>query len=122
MNNSLFFQYVVNAVCLASGTNTGNLVFATDSDFEFCHIASQSTGSFTYLITDNGTGRNLANAAVPNSIINAANFLGLPLTCGRYMVVPAGSIWTVLFQDTSVAGNTINLVLSGFKMQRGIIA
>ncbi len=85
-----------------------------DSDFEWVWTVANSTGTFSVLLTDTSTGRLLSNANV-----NGENFAGtaqLPFPLVEPYIWARSSLVKASFTDRSNAGNTVQLVLRGYKL------
>lgn len=85
-----------------------------DSDFEWIETVSSQTGIYSVTIKDPSTGRLLSNAAV-----NSENFAGtaqLPHVLVEPYIWPRSSVIFATFNDRSNAGNTVQLVLRGYKL------
>jgi hypothetical protein len=85
-----------------------------DSDFEWIETVSSQTGLYSITIKDPSTGRLLSNAAV-----NSENFAGtaqLPHVLVEPYIWPRSSVIFATFNDRSNAGNTVQLVLRGYKL------
>ena len=91
------FDYVIDEVLLASASRTASLNFDRDAPFEWIWLVATLTGTFTSEFRDVATGRSFESAPVNN-----ANRFGTAL---GYTLV-----------DTSVAENTIQIVLKGYKL------
>lgn len=85
-----------------------------DADLEVIFYEANSTGLFSFSITDPSTGRNLSNAAV-----NGENGFGtaqLPRVLIEPYVWARSSTLKVSLNDRSGSGNTVQLVFSGYKL------
>jgi|SRR5947209_5689643 len=85
-----------------------------DADFEWIETVSTQTGIYSVQLKDPSTGRFLSNANV-----NSLNFAGtaqLPHVLIEPYIWPRSSIVLALFTDLSNAGNTVQLVLRGYKL------
>lgn len=110
------YDYVLpNAVLTALQAGvTSQQQIDQDSDFEAVWIVANSTGTYSVQITDPSTGRPLSNANV-----NGENFAGtaqLPFPLVEPYVWARSSIIKASFTDRSNGGNTIQLVIRGFKL------
>jgi len=123
------FHYLVNSGSITANTSAQqSLTMQNDSDFELCTILGQSNqdgirsngaalanafqpNNFSVLITNQATGRTLANVRIPQSII--APYGGYRLLSP--IVLPAGTILLFDFLDLSGVTNVVNLVLAGYK-------
>jgi hypothetical protein len=108
------FKYVLNQVLTALQDFNGAIQIQQDADFEWVFNIANQTGTFQIQITDLATGRVLMNAPVNN-----ANYFGtaqLPFpNLEPYIFARSSSIGVRLI-DTSNAGNTIQVVFSGYKL------
>lgn len=87
-----------------------------DADFEWVFTVANSTGLFSVQLTDPSTGRTLNSANTP---VNGENFAGTaqnPFPLVEPYVWPRSGVVKALFNDRSNAGNTIQLVLRGYKL------
>jgi len=85
-----------------------------DADFEWIETVSTQTGIFSVQLVDTSTGRQLSTSAV-----NSLNFSGtaqLPHVLVEPYIIPRASVIRGVFNDLSNAGNTVQLVLRGFKL------
>jgi hypothetical protein len=104
-----------NAVLTASQLNVViTQQLDADADFEAIWIVSSQTGIFSVTLNDPSTGRNLSNAAV-----NSENYSGtaqLPFPLVEPYVFARATTLKAVFNDRSGGGNTIQLVLRGYKL------
>lgn len=110
------FDYVLpNAVLIAN--QVGVVVsqqIDQDSDMEVIWIVSNQTGLYSVTLRDPSTGRDMSTAPV-----NGENFAGtaqLPFPLVEPYVWARTSTIKATFNDRSGAGNTIQLVLKGYKL------
>lgn len=85
-----------------------------DADFEWIETVSTQTGIYSVQLFDPSTGRQLSTAAV-----NSLNFAGtaqLPHVLVEPYTWARASVVRGVFNDLSNAGNTIQLVLRGYKL------
>jgi len=85
-----------------------------DADLEVIDYEANSTGLFSFQITDPSTGRALSNAAV-----NGENGFGtaqLPRVLVEPYVWARSSTLKVVLNDRSGGGNTVQLVFTGYKL------
>jgi len=100
-----------------TGNQTGLVVtqqLDQDADLEVIFYESNSTGNFSFQILDPSTGRFLSNKAV-----NGENGIGtaqLPRVLVEPYVWARSSIISMNFNDRSGAGNTVQVVFSGYKL------
>jgi hypothetical protein len=109
------FDYVFPSLTLAAlASGNSVLQMQADADFEWVFVVASRTGPYTVQIQDGSTGRYLSN-----SPINDVNFAGtaqLPFPLVEpYLLARSSSIQAAI-TDTSGAGNTIQLVLRGYKL------
>ena len=105
--------YIVNQVLLANERISPTLRIDARADFEWLYAISSQTGIFRTRIKDSA-GRNYDNAAVNN--VNQWGTAQLPFA---FMVPPVIVAQTTLefdMEDTSGAGNTVQLALAGFEL------
>jgi hypothetical protein len=84
------------------------------ADFEWIWTVASSTGLYSVQFTDASTGRTLSNAA-----INGENFAGtaqLPWPLVEPYLIARSGTMQGSFTDRSGAGNTIQMVLRGYKL------
>lgn len=85
-----------------------------DADFEWVFTVANSSGIYSVSLLDPSTGRNLSTTNV-----NGENFAGtaqLPFPLVEPYVWARSSVVRASFTDRSNAGNTIQLVLRGYKL------
>jgi hypothetical protein len=85
-----------------------------DADFEWIETVSTQTGIYSVTLFDPSTGRQLSTSAV-----NSLNFSGtaqLPHVLVEPFIWPRASVVKGVFNDLSNAGNTVQLVLRGYKL------
>lgn len=88
--------------------------FDADADFEWIETVSTQTGIYSVQLKDTSTGRVLSNNPV-----NSLNFAGtaqLPKVLIEPYIIPKAAAMQAIFNDLSNAGNTVQLVLRGFKL------
>jgi len=125
-----FFSYVLDRVVPASAFQDPNqLAILSDADFEWWWIlASRTSNLLKVLMKENATSRDfigstastIAGTAVFNGI-NIDNWAGTAQASAAFplavpYILPATRTYTFYFTDTSAAPNTVELVLSGFKL------
>ena len=110
------FDYAFpNAVLTANQLGLNDpMQFDQDADFEHIWWVASSTGTYSVLIRDTSTGR-----VFSNNPVNGENFAGsaafpFPLV-EPYVWARAGSV-IATFNDRSGAGNTVQLVMRGYKL------
>lgn len=110
------FWYVLpNAVLTANQAGlTITQSIDQDADFEWIWIMANSTGTWSVTLTDPSTGRQLSSAAV-----NGENFAGtaqLPAVLVEPYIWARSTVMKAVFNDRSGGGNTVQLVLGGYKL------
>ena len=109
------FEYVVNAVVGANASVSVSLQVQQDSDFEWVfRIASRTDPRLTVLVEDGATGRKLTSVAV--NIDNFAGTAQLPFPLVEPFILARATSVNFTFTDSSGAPNTVQLVLSGYKL------
>jgi hypothetical protein len=110
------FDYAFpNAVLTASQQGLQDpMQFDQDADFEQIWWVSSQTGIYSVSIRDGSTGR-----VFSNNPVNGENFAGtaafpFPLV-EPYIWARAGTV-IATFNDRSAAGNTVQLVMRGYKL------
>jgi hypothetical protein len=110
------FDLVIPNVVLTALQNgvSGQQQIDQDADFEWIETVSTQTGIYSVQLKDTSTGRFLSNASV-----NSLNFAGtaqLPHVLIEPYIWPRSSVVLGIFNDLSNAGNTVQLVLRGYKL------
>ena len=108
------FSYVIDEVLTASQRLGRALQFDRDAPFELVWLVATQTGIFTSQFTDGATGRQLDNGAVNNA--NRFGTVQLPFPLVEPYIWAPGASLNYILVDTSVAGNTIQIVLIGYKL------
>jgi hypothetical protein len=85
-----------------------------DADLEVIDYISNSTGTFSFTILDPSTGRALSNAAVNGE--NGTGTAQLPRRLIEPYVWARSSTAKITLNDRSNAGNTVQIVFSGYKL------
>ena len=112
-----FKQYVIETTLVASATTPANSNIKIDlgRDFYCTEISGNATSaSYTLRLRDSGT-RNFWF----DSVVNSANMVGintLPLKLPVPKSLKGDSTLFYEITDTSVAGNTVHIVLSGYEI------
>jgi hypothetical protein len=125
-----FFEYVLDRVVPANAVqDPTQMQILSDADFEWWwNKANRTSNLLKLLMKEAGTGRDfigttasaVAGAATFNGIFidnwagTAAANASFPLAVPYIM--PSTRTYTFLFTDTSGAPNTVQIVLSGFKL------
>ena len=106
-----------NVVLTALQQNVpGQQQFDQDADFEWIETVSSQTGIYSVQLFDSSTGRQLSTI---NLSVNSENFAGtaqLPHVLVEPYIFPRSSVVRAIFNDRSNAGNTVQLVLRGYKL------
>jgi hypothetical protein len=123
--NLIPFDYLVSSgVLLASASVIVPLTLQADSWFEWHYIAGTGTldnttdfspNNFSVLISDQSTGRALANFRIPQRVLVMPANMGMRLL--RPILLPPAA--NLLFDILNLSGgssNTVSLVLRGFKV------
>jgi len=123
--NILPFDYLVSSGALAiSGTALVNLTLAQDSWFELHVIAGSSTldaatdfmpNNYSCQITDQSTGRQFANARIPERVLSSPANGGMRLL-RPVQFAPSATIQFDFLNLSAASTNTVSLVLKGFKI------
>lgn len=104
-----------NVVLTALQQNvSGQQQLDADADFEVIEIVSSQTGIYSITLKDTSTGRSFSNNPV-----NSENFAGtaqLPHVLVEPYVFPRSTTILGSFNDRSNAGNTVQLVIRGYKL------
>lgn len=116
LSTDLPFWYPLNPPTLTASQQgvSATVVIDNDADFEWRWIIASSTGLFSVTLTDRYTSRPLMPSA-----INGENICGtaqLPFILPKPWVLRRTSSINGLFNDRSVASNTIQLALVGYKL------
>src|SRR5882672_2280107 len=85
-----------------------------DADLEVIDYIANSTGTFSFQVTDPSTGRLLSNAAVNGE--NGSGTAQLPRRLIEPYVWARSSTAKITFNDRSNSGNTVQFVFSGYKL------
>lgn len=85
-----------------------------DADLEVIFIEANSTGLFSFQITDPSTGRPLSNSSVNGE--NGTGTAQLPRVYVEPYVWARSTTIKVTFNDRSGGGNTVQMVFSGYKL------
>lgn len=112
----VLYDYVFPAVVLTAGQVGLQQTLKIDqsADFEWIWIVSSQTGLYSVQLTDNSTGRTLSSDFVNNENFAGTAQLPFPLV-EPYLLARSGSI-SGAFNDRSGEGNTVQLVLKGYKL------
>lgn len=125
-----FFSYVLDRVVPASAVQDPNqLQILSDADFEWWWIlASRTSTLLKVMMKEQATGRDFigttasaTSGATSFNGINIDNWAGTALATAAWplavpYIMPATRVYSFLFTDASAAPNTVQLVLSGFKL------
>ena len=125
-----YFNYVLDRVVPASKVQDPNaLQILSDADFEWWWVlASRTDLRLKVMMIEQATGRQFIGTS-PQAQAGGAVFNGINIDnwCGTAQgnaafplavpyVMPATRVYSFLFTDTSAADNTVEIVLSGFKL------
>jgi hypothetical protein len=125
-----FFCYVLDRVVPASAVQDPNqLQILSDADFEWWWIlASRTSGLLKVMMIEQATSRNFIGTTASATAgtgtfngINIDNWAGTAAATAAFplavpYIMPASRTYSFLFTDASAAPNTVQLVLSGFKL------
>jgi hypothetical protein len=125
-----FFSYVLDRVVPASAVQDPNqLQILSDADFEWWWtLASRTSNLLKVMMKEQATGRDfIGTTASATSGAATFNGINIDLWAGTALasaafplavpyIMPATRVYSLLFTDTSVAPNTVQLVFSGFKL------
>jgi len=125
LGQDLPFWYPINVVLTANQAGViGTVTIDNDADFELREIIASSTGTFQVALVDRYTSRPLMPTNVLNNNnvnvfgINNVNLFGtaqLPFILPIPYILLRTSTVQATFLDTSAGGNTIQLILWGYK-------
>jgi hypothetical protein len=125
-----FFEYVLDATVTASAVQQPfSMQISSDADFEWWWVkASRTSNLLKVLMNEAGTGRAFISttaSAVAGSTsfngINIDNWAGTALATAAFplavpYILPANRSYSFLLTDTSGSTNTVEIVLSGYKL------
>lgn len=125
LGQDLPFWYPINVTLTANQSGiAGNVTTDNDADFEWRELIASSTGPFQIQLTDRYTSRQLLPQNVSDNLgnqvfgINSANLFGtaqLPFILPIPYIILRASTIAGSFKDISGAGNTVQVVLWGYK-------
>jgi hypothetical protein len=125
LGQDLPFWYPINVTLTANQSGiAGNVTTDNDADFELRELLASSTGAFQVQLTDRYTSRPLLpqnltdNAGNQVFGVNSVNIFGtaqLPFILPIPYILLRQSTVAGLFKDLSGAGNTIQVILWGYK-------
>jgi hypothetical protein len=105
------YDYVLDVVLTANQITQVQKSIDTDSDFLWEAVKiTTATGTFNVQFTD-ARRYQLSDGYLPSTVYTGAD----PYALGNALVEPAGGRFLVNLQDTSGAGNTIQIVFQGAK-------
>jgi len=125
-----YFNYVLDRVVPLNAVQDPNaLQILSDADFEWWWVlASRTDLRLKVMMIEQATGRQFIGTS-PQAQAGGAVFNGINIDnwCGTAQgnaafplavpyVMPATRVYSFLFTDTSGAANTVEIVLSGFKL------
>lgn len=109
------FEYVVNAVVPANGNVSVSIQVQQDADVEWVfRIASRTDPRVTIDVSDGATGRKYTSA--PVNIDNYAGTAQLPFPLVEPFIIARATSLNFTFADSSGAQNTVQFVVSGYKL------
>lgn len=125
LGQDLPFWYPINVTLTANQSGiSGNVTTDNDADFELRELIASSTGAFQIQLIDRFTSRPLLpqnltdNAGNQVFGVNSVNIFGtaqLPFILPIPYILLRASTVAGLFKDLSGAGNTIQVILWGYK-------
>lgn len=125
LGQDLPFWYPINVTLTANQSGiAGNVTTDNDADFELRELIASSTGPFQIQLTDRFTSRPLLPTNLVDNTgavvfgVNSANIFGtgqLPFILPIPYIILRASTIAGLFKDISAAGNTIQVILWGYK-------
>lgn len=108
-----FFSYLLDATLTGNQLTTKQLQVQSDSDFVVQSITGNRTGLYSAQVLDTGSG-----SMWQDKLIQDDNFVGtaqLPNVLLHPQYVRRNSILNVLLLDRSGSGNTVQLIMHGYK-------
>ncbi len=109
------FEYVVNAVVPLNGNLPVTLQIQQDADFEWVfRIGSRTDPRVTVDVSDGATGRKYTSA--PANVDNYFGTAQLPFPLVEPFIIARATSINFSFTDSSGAQNTVQLILSGYKL------
>ena len=125
LGQDLPFWYPINVTLTANQSGiAGNVTTDNDADFELRELIASSTGPFQIQLVDRFTSRPLLPANLVDNAgnqvfgVNSVNLFGtaqLPFILPIPYILLRQSTIAGSFKDLSGAGNTIQVVLWGYK-------
>lgn len=113
--DDLIFFYPINVTLTALQANVAaSVTIDNDADFETRWLIASQTGLWSATLFD----RLRARPLMPSNI-NSENFTGtaqLPFTLPKPLTLLRTAVLQGTFTDRSNAGNTVQLVLAGYKL------
>lgn len=107
----LQYTYRMAPVTLVGNAATVQIVTIVNWDFRWQELTGESTGAFTFLITDLGTSRQFSNVAVHSAEMLGNGTAPFPLLV-PYIFSKKSAI-QINITDVSGVGNTIGLAFIG---------
>lgn len=125
LGQDLPFWYPINVTLTANQSGIpGNVTTDNDADFELRELIASSTGAFQIQLVDRFTSRPLLPANLTDNLnnqvfgVNSVNLFGtaqLPFILPIPYILLRQSTVAGSFKDLSGAGNTIQVILWGYK-------
>lgn len=125
LGQDLPFWYPINVTLTANQSGiAGNVTTDNDADFELRELIASSTGAFQIQLVDRFTSRPLLPANLTDNLnnqvfgVNSVNLFGtaqLPFILPIPYILLRQSTVAGSFKDLSGAGNTIQVILWGYK-------
>ena len=125
------FIYGVSIVCGASGNNSGTITCNQDASFELHFFGARSSidykqydgatwantefaDTFTALVTEQTTGRQLMNQKVHQRVLCAPS--NKSISERRPVIFPPGTVFTIDLTNLIAVSNTVDFYLKGYKV------
>ena len=125
LGQDLPFWYPINVTLTANQSGIlGTVTTDNDADFELRELIASSTGTFQIQLVDRFTSRPLLPSNLVDNAgniifgVNNVNIWGtaqLPFILPIPYIILRASTVAATFKDTSGAGNTIQVILWGYK-------
>jgi len=110
------YQYVIDVVLTASQEQEPN--FRVDGNRDFIVTKIYGTQTSTYTVQFRDSGFNRAWSDMPINNVNIVGTVNLPFELPLQRRIPANSSVYYKIRDTSVAGNTIQIILAGYELYK----
>lgn len=111
------FWYTIQPAAALTALQLGvvaSVQIDNDADFEWRWLIANSTGSFSVTLLDKYTSRPLSTVPINN--VNLFGTAQLPFILPKPYTLRRNSTMQATLNDTSNAGNTIQLCLVGYKV------